>query len=171
MNNDSTTSESNGGWVISLAFWLTLLFAAGLYGLVALSPKLLAFLELRRTHHNIQVRLVSLEDEVQDLQTIVDSLEHDPDFVRKLAQVEFGTAKSEEERIAVDEPLQLDMQAERSAAPRPAITEPWYESFVRPFAINRDLRSATLLAAVILLLLAFVGWHPTRPAVELEPSR
>ncbi len=153
--------DSHASWTISLAFWLTLLAAISAYSVVALSPKLLSYIQLRHDYHATQVRLVGLEHEVDDLTQVVDSLARDPDFVRKLASVEFGARRAGEERIPVDEHLQLSIRDNDPVFEMPADSLPWYGSAVYPFAVNNRLRGTILLASALTLVFAFMFLQPT----------
>ena len=168
MHDTTDQSESHASWTISLAFWLALLAAIGVYALVALSPKLLSYIQLRHDYHATQMRLVGLEHEVDDLTQVVDSLARDPDFVRKLASVEFGARRAGEERIPVDEHLQLSIRDNDPVFEMPADSLPWYGSAVYPFAVDNRLRGTMLLAAALTLVLAFMFLQPTVACV-VEP--
>jgi len=171
MNDTIEQPDSHTPWTTSLAFWLALLAAIGAYSLVALSPKLLSYIQLQRDYHARQMRLVGLEHEVDDLTLVVDSLARDPDFVRKLASVDFGARRPGEERIPVDEHLQLSIHDNDPALEMPADSLPWYGSAVYPFAVNNRLRGAILLASALTLVFAFMFLPPTATlATEKEPS-
>lgn len=161
MQTNQDQPESHASWTISLAFWLTLLAAISAYSLVALSPKLLSYIQLRHDYHATQMRLVGLEHEVDDLSQVVDSLASDPDFVRKLASVEFGARRPGEERIPVDEHLQLSIRDNDPVFEMPADSLPWYGSAVYPFAVNNRLRGTMLLASALTLVLAFMFLQPS----------
>lgn len=153
--------ELHGSWTVSLAFWLTLLAALGVYAVVALSPKVLHCLQLRHDYRATQIRLVSLEHEVEDLNQVVDSLARDPEFVRKLANVEFGARRAGEERIPVDEHLQLSIRDNDPVFEMSKESLPWYASALYPFAVNTRLRGAMLLTSALTLVFAFVFLQPT----------
>ncbi len=161
MHDTIEQSESHASWTISLAFWLTLLAAISAYSVVALSPKLLSYIQLRHDYHATQMRLVGLEHEVDDLTQVVDSLARDPEFVRKLASVEFGARRAGEERIPVDEHLQLSIRDNDPVSEMPADSLPWYGSAVYPFAVNNRLRGTILLASALTLVFAFMFLQPT----------
>lgn len=161
MHDTIEQPDSHASWAISLAFWLALLAAIGAYSLVALSPKLLSYIQLRHDYHSTQMRLVSLEHEVDDLHQVVDSLARDPEFVRKLASVEFGARRPGEERIAVDEHLQLSIRDNDPVFEMPADSLPWYGSMISPFAVNSRLRGTMLLASALTLVFAFMFLQPT----------
>ena len=161
MIQETDQPDTHASWTVSLAFWLTLLAAIGAYSLVALSPKLVSFIQLRHDYQATQMRLVSLEHEVDDLDQVVDSLSRDPDFVRKLASVEFGARRPGEERIPLDEHLQLSIRDNDPVFEMPADSLPWYGSAIHPFAVNPRLRGTILLAAGLLLVFAFMFLQPT----------
>lgn len=161
MSQEHDQSEPHASWTISLAFWTALLGAIGAYSLVALAPKLLNFIQLRHDYQATQLRLVSLEHEVDDLHQVVDSLARDPEFVRKLASVEFGARRPGEERIPVDEHLQLSIRDNNPVFEMPAESLPWYGSVIHPFAVNSRLRGTILLGSALTLVFAFVFLQPT----------
>ncbi|MFM9966440.1 MAG: septum formation initiator family protein [Planctomycetaceae bacterium] len=163
-------SDRHSSWTISLAFWLALLAAIGVYALVALSPKLLTYLQLRQDYQAKQRRLVSIEHEVEDLGQVVDSLTRDPEFVRKLASVEFGARRPGEERIPLDEHLQLSIRDNDPVFETSADSLPWYGSVVSPFATNQRLRGAMLLTAATILIGAFVFLQPSLTGTNVETT-
>ena len=154
-DNSNEQPDSRLSWLTSLTFWLTLLSVAVAYGLVALSPKLLTFVRLRHDYQTTQLRLVVLEYEVTDLQQVVDALERDPEFVRELANVDFGAHRSGEDRIPVDASLQLDVRDNAPVFVLPADSLPWYSAILEEFATNSRLRGITLFASAVVVVLAF----------------
>ncbi len=160
-----TTEQSDAHvhapWTTSLAFWLALLAAIGVYSLVALSPKLLSCIQLQHTYNATQMQLVSLEHEVDDLHRVVESLASDADFVRKLASVDFGARRVGEERIPLDEHLQLSTRDNDPVFEMPAESLPWYGSAVSLFAVNIRVRGMMMLASALTLVLAFMFLQPT----------
>ncbi len=161
MSDTTEQTETHASWTISLAFWLALLAAIGVYALVALSPKLLTYIQLRQDYQAKQRRLVSIEHEVEDLNHVVDSLAGDPEFVRKLARVEFGARRPGEERIPVDEDLQLSIRDNDPVFETSTDSLPWYGSLVAPFATQQRLRGMLLLAAATILVGAFMFLQPS----------
>ncbi len=168
MHDKINQPDTHASWTISLAFWLTLLTSISAFSLVALSPKLLSFIQLRHDYHATQVQLVGLEHEVDDLTQVVDSLARDPDFVRKLASVEFGARRAGEERIAIDEHLQLSIRDNDPVFEMPADSLPWYVSAIQPFAVNNPLRGMILLASALTVVLAFMFLQPTAMVSEAK---
>jgi hypothetical protein len=116
------TDEPRHGWILSLAFWLCLLLAGGLYAAVALSPKILAHLHLKQKFYENQIRLVTLERQVQYLGKVVVALENEPDFAAELLRVDFDASRPGDERIAVDRSLSL------GAPTADASTKTWTKS-------------------------------------------
>ena len=157
-DNSTEQLDSRFSWIASLIFWLMLLLAAATYGLVALSPKLLTFVRLRHDYQMAQVRLVILENEVTDLQQVVASLEHDPEFVRKLANVDFGAHLPGEDRIPVDASLQLNVHDNAPVFTLPADSLPWYSVILEEFATHSRLRRTTLFASAVVIVLAFAAF-------------
>lgn len=142
-------------WLFSLAFWLCLFAAAGLYGAVALSPKLLTYFELSREHNSNQWRLVSLERQVAHLQRIIDAEKNDPAFVREQARTELEVAGPEEQRIEVESHLHLKIGTGSPDLATPPGTRAWYEPLLAFLAYSRSTSNLFLAAAAGLVLYAF----------------
>ena len=164
MSSHEEQSEAHGSWTVSVAFWLALLFAATAYAAVVISPKLINYVRLRHDFHTTQVRLVTLEHEASDLQQVVESLERDPEFVRKLATVDFGALRRGEDRIAVDEELQLSIRDNDPVFDLSADALPWYGLLIEPFAFNQTVRRATLMTAAAVLIFAFMLLQESSPS-------
>lgn len=142
-------------WLVSLAFWLSLLFSAALYAAVALSPKLLAMVTLNQQREENQLRLVAVEKQVQQLQKVIEALKHDPSFAKELARTDFETAPADEHRIPVDTHLSIDL---RSAGPNLSVTPsnlPWYAPLLNAIGNNRKAGNTLLTIAALLVLYAF----------------
>ena len=163
MTSHEEQSEVPGSWTISVAFWLALLAAATAYAAVVISPKLINYIRLRHDYRVTQVRLVTLEHEASNLQQVVDSLERDPEFVRKLATVDFGAMRRGEDRIAVDEELQLSIRDNDPVFDLSNDALPWYGSMIEPFAVNQTVRRAALMSAATILILAFMFLQESTP--------
>ena len=157
-NKSPSPSAAEPGWIVSLLFWLALLTAAVLYAAVALAPKYLAHLESRRAFRANQTRLVALQQNERYLQRTVAALESDPQFAAELARVDFNALRPGEEKIPVDSHLSLDARAE----PELRVTNPrlpWYAPLVTVAAENERLRRNLLIAAALVVLLAFTFLH------------
>jgi hypothetical protein len=97
-------------------------------------------------------------------------LERDPDFVQKLASVDFGARRPGEERIPVDEHLQLSIRDNDPDFEGSVDSLPWYGSLVLPFATKSQLRGSMLLAAATILVGAFVFLQPTQASIEPDSA-
>ena len=73
-------------WPVSICFWLTLLLAAFVYGTVFLAPKLAVWNRLRFEHEQNAVRLIRLDAEVEYLEHVEETLQADPDFLRRMSE-------------------------------------------------------------------------------------
>ena len=170
---DSGSASEGGGWIVAIAFWCCLLAAAGLYTAVSLAPRWLAYERLRADHDVMQMRLVSLEREVEELARIREALASEPAYAAQLARTDFRAAVPSGEAFPVELPLQLrrtpggtdlppgpDHAPTREAAG--AHRDPgaaWYTSLVEPFATDVRVRRGTLAAAAVLVVFAFGFLH------------
>lgn len=148
--------EPEGRWFVSVAFWLSLLLAAGLYGCVALSPKLHNYLVIDRDHRENQQRLVAIQQHLAYLDRVHRALEEDPQFAAELARIDFDAARPGDERIAVDPSLSLDALSADPLAELPPQKLPWYAPLVARFATHQRLRHGALAAAAVIILLSFM---------------
>lgn len=158
-------------WATSLLFWGSLLISATLYAGVALSPKVLAWSELKREYFENQVRLVTLERQVKYLGRVVDALENEPEFTAQLARIDFDAARPGDERITVDSPLSLDsrdLQPVTVAAPSHlSLAVP----LLKHLTERGELRRALLTAAAALTVFAFTFFPETSGHSEEEVAR
>lgn len=148
--------------MISLTFWLLLFFAASLFAAVVLSPRYLAYLELRNEYLSNQVQLVTLENQVEYLKQIAHSLEHDPEFRSEVARVDFDAVRPGEERIAVDPDLALDLPQWNSRQRIPVTSRAWYVPMLSVLSENHKVRSSLLLTAGVIVLLSFTFLHESQ---------
>lgn len=171
---DSGNAHEGGGWIVSIAFWCCLLAAAGLYAAVSLAPRWLAYERLHAEHDAAQLRLIALEQEVEELARISAALASEPAYAAELARIDFRAALPSAESIPVEPPLQLrrtprgadvppgaDRTTTRGAdghSPRGAGTA-WSTRLVEPFAMNVRVRRGTLTAAAVLAVFAFGFLH------------
>jgi cell division protein FtsB len=176
MNHETSTSSdaSPAGWLASLLFWLAVLAAAGMYALVALSPKVLAWHEERERWHGNQERLVRLERKVLYLKHVAQALESDPEFAAELARVELHASRPGDERLPVEGQLSLaaDSGKGESEQPTPPSAFRLPLSTLRDFAEDARLRRWTLLAAAGLVVFAFTFLQvsPVREAGSEEEA-
>ena len=133
-------SDSKFGWIVSLAFWLVLFGAVGIYASVSLSPKLLTYLELHNEYYVNQVRLVRIEKQVDNLSRVVVALENDPNFAAELARIDFDAERPGDERIPVDAELSLDGRPANASLAVPAASLPWYGPLLEVLANSHRFR-------------------------------
>lgn len=155
--SDSTDGEPTTGWFVSLAFWLTLFLAAGMYAAVALAPKLERMIRLRADRMANQTRLVNLESRVEQLERVVAALEHDAAFSEELARLRYGSNRPGDQVISLPAGLQLDTTNPQVVNSQPEL--PWYYSALRQFSGNSWLRAGLLTGAGAVLLFGFGFLH------------
>jgi len=174
MTRSGTASPtSRYDWVASLAFWICLFVAAGLFASVTLAPRLAAYIDLQAEYQANQVELVRMESRAQYLEKVVEALATDPHFAAEVARIDFDAVRPGDERIAVDKSLSLNAPRydppEITAPPSP----PWYAPVARFLSSNPALRPLTLLVAAGLIVVAFTFLHDSadeRPPAA-EPRR
>lgn len=154
--------ELRHGWIVSLLFWLTLLAAAILYSLVALSPPMETGIELHRQEKRNQFQLVYLERQVRYLGQVVEALHNDPEFARELARVEFDAGSPGYERLPVDPHLSLDARPARQQLPPDLDEQPWYIPILIAFGQRGAARQNALFVSVGLILFAFTFLHESQ---------
>ena len=158
---ETTTKRPRFGWILSALFWPALLFAAGLYGVVALSPKLQTYLKKRKAWHDRQERLVALERRVHYLQRVAKALEHDPEFKAEVARIELDASRPGDERLPVDSDLTLEAVNVPNSRPR-GDEEPAYLFVIQQCAENKPLRQLLLGGAVLTVLFGFTYLHESQ---------
>ena len=150
-----STTEPRNAWVSNLAFWFCLIAAAGIYAVVALSPKVLAYVRLQNECYANQVRLVSLERQVQYLGSVAAALKSEPEFAAELARVEFDAVRPGDERIPVDRHLSIDAPVRKPVPNALSAQTSWTEMLLEPFAHHRTIRLTLLAIAGAIVLTAF----------------
>lgn len=158
--------ETASGVAMSLIFWLCLLVAAGLFGLVSLAPKFSVYLHLRSQFDNNQRKLVALEEQAEQLGRVVHAIQNDPDFVAELTRIEFDAIGPDEEVIPVDEELQFDAAKVQTAVPELNVRPEWYEPYVLYLASNGNIRLVLLGAAAVLVIFSFTLLPPSGHGLE-----
>ena len=158
------SNQSSRSWAVSLSFCGCWLLAVGLYASVALSPKFANYIRLRNDFHVTQFELVELEREVNYLSRVAGALER-PDFSEELARVDFDASRPGDERVRVKpkgSPISretIDASAPEDLVGRPAMAFPWYMPLVDMLASDAKLRETLLIAAGVILLVAFTFLH------------
>ena len=140
---------------ITLAFWLTLVAATGLYGLVTLAPGWLTLGDLAELESQNRAAQTRLEERIEYLEQVRDTLRSEPGYATELARLDLQDAVPGENRLKVDESLRLapvqGLSARRSDSPygwamRPAVAA---------LAGNEMLKTTLLVIAAALVLFAF----------------
>ncbi len=137
-----------------------MIVSAVLFGVVSLSPKLLAYLQLRSQFDMNQRKLVALETQADQLQRVIDAMQHDKEFAAELIRIEFDAARPDEEIIPVDPPLKRDARVVETSLPEITTEHVWYEPVVKNLASDSKLRTSLLGAAAMLVVAAFTLLQP-----------
>ena len=152
--------DTISGLVISLLFWLCMIVSGVLFGVVSLSPKLLVYLQLRSQFDMNQRKLVALENQADQLQRVIDAMQHDKEFAAELTRIEFDAARPDEEVIPVDFPLKREARAVETPLPEIMTEHVWYEPVVKHLASDSKLRTSLLGAAAMLVVASFTLLQP-----------
>lgn len=139
----------------SLAFWMCLFAAAGLYGVVALSSKWCAHCALDAEHESNQWRLVTLEQQIGRMRQVIAAQQEDPAFVREQAQSDFALARPDELRIPVESHLMLQIGPGQPDVPGHSVSLPRYYPYIRSIARSREIGDGMLASAAALVIGAF----------------
>ena len=166
----SVTSGGNGatetvsGLIVSLLFWFCLLLAASLFAFVALAPKLTETLRLRDLYVTNQIKLVSIERQNEQLQRVVEAIQHDSDFASEMTRIEFDAVRSDEEIIPVANDLKLETRGIETPRAQPVIPRAWYQPWLALLTENDSLRSTLLSAAAVFVVVSFTWFQPASAA-------
>ena len=158
--SSESRSETFSGMAFSLIFWVFLLIATGLFGLVSLAPKFCDYLQLRSHFDTNQRKLVALERQADQLGRVVHAIQNDTDFVAELTRIEFDAVGPDEEVIPVEGDLQFDARKGQAQVLEPNVVHEWYEPYVTSLASNSNLRMSLLGTAAILVIVSFTTLPP-----------
>ena len=139
-------------WPVSICFWLTLLLAALIYGSVFLAPKLAVWNRLRFEHEQNAARLVELDNEVEYLERVEETLKTDPDFLRRLS--ENSHLINDGELIPVSGNLLFGVDDEEQKTETAADAPP-LQWLIERLAADRSVRNGLLAFTAVLVVLAF----------------
>lgn len=150
---DEVATDLNVYWPVSLCFWCTLLLAAGVYGAVAVAPKLAVWNSVRHQYQQNAQELVALEDEVDYLERVETALQTDPEFLNRLKQPTKATRPGEQS-IAISGDLLFGYDGSPVVKPsKPA--DPPHHGLITALASRRPLRRGLLTLAAGLTIFAF----------------
>ena len=153
-----------GGVLVLLLFWLALLVAAALYGAVVLAPKLVSTQSLSRHVQQQQLRLLALERKTEQLEQVVNALDHDPEFAAEIARLELSIQRPGEEVLPVEAGLQLSpMSADLPELPGTPEVERWGQPVLGRIAADSQLRQILLGVAAGLVIFAFTFLQERSP--------
>ena len=163
--NDSSPAEtpSSAVWAVSVVFWCTLLLSAVLYGLVAVAPRLSAWMQVRHHYITHAHRLQALEKEVDYLERVRDALCNDPEFVHRLTAASIAEDSGRGEVIPVSGTLIFGSSDELEQR-MPEVDAPLGASLVQWFAADQRLRRGVITTACVLVMFSFTvlngngGW-------------
>ncbi|MBC8113385.1 MAG: hypothetical protein H7062_03340 [Candidatus Saccharimonas sp.] len=156
----NSPTETVSGLIVSLLFWFCLLLAASLFAAVALAPKLAETLRLRDLYTTNQLKLVSVERQNEQLQSVVDAIQNDKDFATEMTRIEFDAVRSDEEIIPVAADLKLETRGIQTPRAQPVIPRAWYQPWLTLLTENDSLRSMLLGAAAVLVVVSFTWFQP-----------
>jgi hypothetical protein len=145
--------------IASLLFWLCLFAAVGMYGVCALSGRVVAWADLDREYRTRQAELIGQQREVRHLQNVADALENDPEFAERLARSELAAQTPGAEVITLPDGLVYDPLARNADSPKAVIADAWYIPAFRRVTADDGLRLRLWLGAAALLLFAFGVLH------------
>lgn len=147
-------SQTAGSFLVSVAFWLSLLISAGMYASVALSPKLADWIKVRQQYLTNAARLKQLDEEVNYLERVANALKSDPEFARRLVKSHQNPQSIDAEFLPVSPEL-LFGGTSPTSEDIPAVVQPAVAEMVFHLASDRQHRSYLLAGAAGLTLLAF----------------
>ncbi len=160
ISGGSSEHETVSGLIVSLLFWFSLLLAAGLFTAVALAPKLAETLRLRDLYSVNQRKLVSVERQNEQLQRVVEAIQHDQDFATEMTRIEFDAVRSDEEIIPVAADLKLETRGIESPLVQPVMPRAWYRPWLTLLTEHDSLRSSLLGSAALLVVVSFTWFQP-----------
>ena len=149
----TSVPQTVGSFLISVAFWSTLLVSALLYAAVSLSPKLADWISVRKQHAANAMRLQELEDETDYLERVAAALKSDPEFAQRLVHATQSGSTPQAFEPVSDSLLFGGTNAE-SSVPRPLV-QPAVANVVMHLAGHQQHRMWLLFGAAGLTLLAF----------------
>jgi hypothetical protein len=148
--------------IASLLFWVCLFVAVGMYGVCALSSRVVAWADLDREYRTRQSELIGQQREVRHLQNVADALQNDPEFAERLARSELAARTPGAEVITLPEGLTYDPLAGEAAPAQAVIVDAWYVPVLQRVATDDGLRRKLWVAAAALMLFAFGVLHNGR---------
>ncbi|TWT56783.1 hypothetical protein KOR42_01380 [Thalassoglobus neptunius] len=162
--SDIPSVELDQGFVStlsSLLFWGTFLVASAMYAPFALAPSLATFCRVEQQYLSLEEQQARRSAEIAHMRRVEAALRSDPDFVRRLADREFGALGNEIGRFDVREELGYDARVPRVSEQNVTETaESWSAlipvELLEMFASDGTFRTRWGVATLFLYLFAFV---------------
>lgn len=151
----SSTTPSARGLYISLAFWVSLLAAAGMFAAATLAPKLTSLQRREAELATVTQRVQRLVEDVTRLEQIGHALQHDADFIAARARRQLGLPTAGELQLPV-------MVTAPQEEPPVATAVPEDDLLIRRLAGDSLLRARLLTGSAALVLFAFTFLHERR---------
>ncbi len=145
--------QAVGSFLMSIAFWISLLVSAVMYAAVSLSPKLADWISVRQQHAANAGRLQELEDEADYLERVAAALKSDPEFARRLVHTT-QSGSTPREFVPVANRLIFGGTEAKSPEPR-SLVRPAVAEVVMHLASHQQHRTWLLFGAAGLTVLAF----------------
>lgn len=149
---------ANSGFM-SFAFWIALFFAAGLYALVALSPRIYTHALLTQQVQTLQLELLELQDQDAEVEKMIAALNHDPQYARELAMMDLQPIQPGEERIPVSEDLVIQPATELRTESHAPPDLPWYTVIFSTIARSQQIGNTLLMISAAVVVYAFALLH------------
>jgi hypothetical protein len=155
-NNSAAVAESNRqSLAVSLAFWITLTVAFGMFAVAALSSRLTEMGELRNRADGLRNEMLLLDERCAKLVQIRDALRDDPEFAARWARADFATGRARDETVLVDAAVTIADLLMPPVRPRAEIHRPWWLLVVSSIESARGLNRSLFVAGLILTIVAF----------------
>jgi cell division protein FtsB len=148
---------------VSLFFWTLLLLAAACLAAVMLAPRLLQRDRLQAKYAVQQLQLVSLEQQTERLAMMRHALEHDPQFAAEVARLDLEAVRHGEEVITVDPSSRLLPRSSLPTLMQPVVPSSRWTAWLVVLSENRLARRSLLVAAAVLVVVAFTWVHHWDP--------
>jgi len=145
--------QTVGSFLMSVAFWSSLLVSVAMYAAVSLSPKLADWISVRQQHAANAVRLQELEDEADYLERVAEALKSDPEFAHRLVHAT-QAGSTQNEFVPVSNSLLFGGAKAENFVPRPLV-QPAIANVVMHLGSHQQHRTWLLFGAATLTVLAF----------------
>ena len=149
----TTVPQTVGSFLISIAFWSTLLVSAVMYAAVSLSPKLADWISVREQHAANTRRLQELEDEADYLERVAAALKSDPEFAHRLVNAT-QSGNIQNEFVPVSNNMAFGGTRTKASPPKPLV-QPAVADIVKQIASDQKYRTWLLCGAAGLTVFAF----------------